>query len=298
MTHATRRTGRPGFTLIELLVVIAIIAVLVALTVPAVQKVRQAAIRAKVANDISQLSNAIGAFESHFNVGPPPSRIKLSETGNYDLSLNANGQPNNRLDVDSLAYLKKMFPKMQFPVDWNGSGQIEAPNAGGDVVLEGDQCLVFFLGGIPTRNPNGCLGFSTNPRNPAALSSPGDRIGPFYEFKGNRLADLKGNGFFSYIDAWEKGTPGQPYAYFSSYKAAGGYNRYGTSDCPKLGVAPYAESLTPTVRYYNNQSFQIICAGADGVFGPGGALPPGMGAPPPGNDDQSNFRQSILGAGN
>jgi prepilin-type N-terminal cleavage/methylation domain-containing protein len=283
------RTPRAAFTLVELLVVIAIIAILMGLTIAAVMRFLGKSEEVTAANDITQMTTALATFKQDFKVENPPSRLLLSNArADYNPVTPDDG--NNALRQQSLAYLGRMFPRLDWNagIDWTGAAN---PKALGPTILEGDQCLVFFLGGI--QQNGACIGFSTNPRNPTLPG--GTRKGPYFEGFQTASKRLKARTgpFLSFFDPFEKG---QPYIYFSSGNRRNGYSAVKWNNA----VEPYYRSANPK-QYENPNTFQIISAGKNGAFGPGGQWDPSSGATGAGVDDLSNFtsdgRQLGAGAG-
>jgi len=323
---------RGGFTMIELMVVILIISILVALTAAAVMKALGMGSKTANRSDIAQLESAIEAFKAQYTVNYIPSRIILRRYyGDY---FNAAGAPLSQLDQDSVTYLTQVFHKggtafrtnwsnRAIGMNWHSSWASLPAGQSAQESLEGEQCLVFFLGGIQAANPNGCLGFSTDDTNPAGFLTA--TRSSFFTFQSARLVvpgtqGMPGNGnqvyFFAYVDGYGAHPNGGallPYVYFSNYGIDNGYNKYAAllvlSDCASQGVWPYAESNTPTMRYIKPSTFQIISAGADGVFGSGTDLTQAVanqyywntgsygGIPQAGKDDQANFAANLLQAG-
>jgi general secretion pathway protein G len=343
--HPSRRS-RAGFTLVELLVVMLIIAILVSLVTAAVMKGIVVASETQTRAEIGNLEQAIASFMADFGAGGSggveyiPSHFVLREDGLWNTTNPASSE------AKSFAYLQKMFGKnfqKGVQIDWNGDNNITL----GPIYLQGQHCLVFFLGGVPTATPQGfvCQGFSTNPLTPAAPAAQGEkRRGPYFPFQSTRLKPLPAAApqsttgppvFLTYQDPWKNtglinGVPTpMAYAFFSSNNTLNGYFMltHGTNgpfpgDCPSLQVLPYfTTSANKTLVFENSQSYQIISAGRDGIFGhPQNIVPfiPSALAGDPvymntknawnpvtglqdttanggGEDDQSNFSSKTLG---
>lgn len=287
MLRSRKTQSRNGFTLVEILVVIAIIAILVALITPALMRIMGRGAATDNMHTIRQLEIALEEFKRKYGVYPP-SKIKLCP-----LQKMYGPSP---LDTESLAILNIIWPRLSTPqpvltipsfmhpisniargIDWSGGQPNYKTTALGSIILEGDQCLAFFLGGIPDATTPGGLGFSTNPLNPAdVFPSPKnpkpEKIGPFFKFKGNRLyvreimpgvpvPGLNRFKFYSYRDSFSDAKTPLPYVYFSGGRRPNSYNSLLThalvpvastpgalaarSDCATLGVWPYAQKMDP-----------------------------------------------------
>lgn len=274
--------GARGFTLVELLIVIAVIAVLVTLLLPAIGGVRQRARVAEVTFEIKAIESAMVAFKTQMGGDVPGSITIPGTTGTWD--------------ARSKSIIRQFFPEFDFTV--NGGADWTAP-----IVLNGSECLTFFLGGLRKSNTEvELIGFSKNPARPFERTSK-NRIGPFFKFNAARMMDFDGDGVLEYKDPLPSQT--QPYVYLAGQ--SGSYNT-SFNDSTSPGVWWNNDSWHPTdttqqliqLGYYstflvydtstaattaatdtaqermagstpiNPRGYQIISPGADKRYGTGG----------------------------
>ena len=316
MLSLTKRHHRPrdhhhprsGFTLIEILVVITIIGILLALLLPAINGVRVRARVAQVRTEIAALESAVATFKTQYGT-EPPSSITIWETPTA-----ANGWASaspSAAAVDSRAKIRQLWPQFDFTTPQDFNGDLDKLDV---ITLTQGECLVFFLGGMPTKTVVSgktifsVTGFSKNPFNPFVLG--GNRETAIYEFNTSRFVDIDSDGFPELIDPLP--SQSSPYLYFSSYGGAG-YRYNSASPLFEFATAAQAAALPypPTQPYlqgsgagaqpWKAKSFQIISPGYDRQYGTFGSYSTDTaasdlsGAREKESDNITNFSNGTLG---
>ena len=349
MTTAPRTAARRarlsrGFTLIELVIVIAIIALLIALLFPAINGVMSSARVAQVKTEMSGLEGAVASFKLEYGK-EPPSFIDLRvdpavsegdvQAGNgrfFTPGTMATLRGMFGTSISEGSMLRSLYNAGAYDTDPDPANYAYD---GTFPVLRGAECLVFFLGGLPSEGGSKDLaGFSKNPRDPfniapsAAPADPGSRTPPFFEFDASRLKrpdEVSGppdffRGFV-YLDAIpEQTTP----LMLASSEGGRGYLDWHVQYFPLADLrgtvdptaawsfvdglyrnADTAKIDDPFARFkqFNPRGFQILSPGFDGEYGAGGLYSPDGGLiqrgpvppPPPGNGSRATAGEFAAG---
>jgi prepilin-type N-terminal cleavage/methylation domain-containing protein len=253
-------TGRRrGFTLVELLVVMSIIGILVAILLPAIFVVRRTINNGRIVLELSNLDQAITEYKQNAGNDAPP---------NF----------NDQTVVQR--HLAKRFPRMSL-ADVNAVKALVGK-------IDPSEVLPFWLG-VPNKITG--LGMRNNPVQP--YNTAGE-VKKFFEFDQSRLTDIDGDGWMEYSSPYSQKAP---YVYFDfrSYAAyyAAPYSVPAIDGLARGTAKPYVNTSPPTLatHFVNAESYQIISAGQDGIFGTGGQLIPDGPHPSPERDNIANFSE-------
>lgn len=241
---------RKGFTLVELLVVIGIIAILMALTAMGSMWAVNAARRTAIGIDVATIHEAVEKYKS--------------TTGDYP--------PNFRDAQTVLRHIRRCYPKTA-PAVVNVMFDLSTtpPTIRPAMQLDESESLVFWL--TKTRN---------DPLYPFDLTPIGytggmnSALQSYIELDERRLFDgpdadpwkslrakYSKDSFIIYIDS-------RAYPYFGAVTAAGAYvNPAAMAEGDTANsTRPYLNSALASPDFVNKTTFQILCAGQDGIFGP------------------------------
>ncbi len=230
---------RSAFTLVELLVVIGIIALLAAIVTPAVMRAQATARNAAIKAEIDMLHMAIMSYKNEYGSFPPCADTTTAYASNGPAS----------------KHLARLFPRCANPTGTGVNAQFASA-----LPLTPATAIIAWLSG-----------YSTDP----ALPLTGGARTKLYDYDKSRL-DTNQLVYFP------SGKPASPYIYVNVSEYANTWPSSAYTYTVGTGGQSYtiaanqygAEKRTAT-EYFNPDTFQILCAGRDEIFG--------------NDDDLSNF---------
>lgn len=261
---------RGGFTLVELLVVITIIGVLAALIVPAVFQARVSAKNAAIKAEIDMLHMAIMNYKNELGSFPP-----CIDTRYDGINPPSNIAPNTNVyqsNGEAAKHISRLFPRCTDPASELNIVSVNDPSrterSASDIVW---LAFLYPPGQVPADadlhlTPHNAIhawlrGYTASPVNPLTA---GQRK-KLFDFDESRVIA----GLYTPSEK-----PDSPFIYIDSSK-------YDTLSAGVPGSTTLGAIQRELNEYYNPDSFQILCAGQDEIWGT--------------EDDLSNFWKGTRG---